>query len=73
MAESEIWTSKRLGSLTECRFVQKVKLSVKVLQLWIFLSYDADNEMQQRLFSICGLHVQKLQKCNTDISVNIVY
>lgn len=47
--------------LTERRLVQEVELRVEVLHLGIFLLYDADDVVQQRLFPVRRLGVQQLE------------
>lgn len=46
--------------LTECRLVQEVQLCVEGLELRVLLLDDADDEVQQRLLSVCGFGVQQL-------------
>lgn len=47
--------------LTERRLVQEVQLRVEVLHLGIFLLYDADDVVQQRLLPVRRLGVQQLE------------
>lgn len=47
----------RVVVLTKCCLVQKVEFCVEGLELGVFVLDDADDEVQQRLFTVCRFGV----------------